>query len=379
MKTFVFIGVIIAALLVGSLGTYFVRGTNPLTTTTTTTLSTTKIVTSASNETVTSTSTQTVTSSETSTQTLPVVTSSVTQDITSTLTILPTTSTPVLTSFSFNERNALAYFKLLNTTTGLLRDYQNDSRIFVADDQALDYYALMDLYASNGDASALTLANQINTSSQSYGGLFRYWNPVFTLFGHYPSAKHWNVTTGYNKNFTAGGGYSIEATIFPTNATHPIEIKQYADVGLYDALWNIVVANVTGSEGNLTNAAAIFNEIQTECTNYGCTDAGYFSAGVPSTVVYSSYKIALDLIVYKELLASGSFSSINTAQVNETINRLIYVANQLQAPDGGVYTQFNAYGELIVPFGLGSNSSENGETTSLFLLADHLWSTGHLT
>jgi hypothetical protein len=96
-------------------------------------------------------------------------------------------------------------------------------------------------------------------------------------------------------------------------------------------------------------------------------------------VVYSSYKVALDLIAYKELLVAGASNLINTDQVNETINNLLYVANQLQAPDGGVYTQYNAYGSNIVPFGPGSSSSENAETTALFTLAYYLWNSGSLT
>jgi len=95
--------------------------------------------------------------------------------------------------------------------------------------------------------------------------------------------------------------------------------------------------------------------------------------------VYSSYKVALDLIAYKELENSGAFAAINNTSVNETISHLMYVADQLQAPDGGVYTSYNAYGDNIVPFGLGSNFAENGETTALFALAYHLWNTGRLT
>ena len=158
----------------------------------------------------------------------------------------------------------------------------------------------------------------------------------------------WNVTTGYTENFPSNNGYSIEV-IFPTNASHPIEIKQYADIALYDALWNIATASVGG---NLMQTASIFNAIQTECADYGCADAGYFSPGVPSTVVYSLYKIALDLIVYKELLASGTFSSINSALVNETVNHLFYVANQLQSQMAECTFKYNAYGDNIVPFGL---------------------------
>ena len=75
---------------------------------------------------------------------------------------MPAGNIPVpSSSLAFNEKTALAYFQSLNTTTGLLRDYQNDSRIFLADDQALDYYALTDIYATTQDASALSLANQI--------------------------------------------------------------------------------------------------------------------------------------------------------------------------------------------------------------------------
>ncbi|MDA4129429.1 MAG: hypothetical protein OK457_01540 [Thaumarchaeota archaeon] len=295
--------------------------------------------------------------------------------------IVSTTETSFASNFTFSETSALAYFKNLNTTTGLLRDYHNDVQIFLADDQALDYNALKDLYASTRDPSALGLANQINSSiSQNYDGMYKYWNPVFTLFGHYPSDSVWNVTTGYNRVFGNDSGYLIEATIFPTNQSHPMELKQYADVAVYYIIWNILVANTTGPSGpNLFNAVGAFNALQTECINYGCQDAGYFSPGVPSNVVYSSYKIALDLIAYKELQATSLFKDINNAYTNETINHLLYVAGQLQAPDGGVYTSYNAYGQNIVPFGLGSYSAENGETTALFELAFHLWSTGHLT
>jgi hypothetical protein len=95
--------------------------------------------------------------------------------------------------------------------------------------------------------------------------------------------------------------------------------------------------------------------------------------------VFSSYKVALDLIVYKELQNSGAFSAINNLYTNETINHLMYVADNLQAPDGRVYTNYNAYGENIVPFGVGSTFAENEETTALFALVYQLRNTGHLT
>ena len=214
---------------------------------------------------------------------------------------------------------------------------------------------------------------------KSTADCIRYWNPIFLLFGHFLSTTAWNVSTGYNQAFPNYTGYFIDATIFPTNTTHPIEIKQYADIALYYVLWNLFVANSTGSNVNMLQATGTFNALQTECVNYGCEDAGYFSPGVPSTVVFSSYKVTLDLIVYKELQNSGGFSAINNLYTNETISHLMYVADNLQAPDGGVYTNYNAYGENIVPFGVGSNFAENGETTALFALAYQLWNTGHLT
>jgi hypothetical protein len=282
-------------------------------------------------------------------------------------------SSPINNSLEFNESNALNYYLSLNTSTGLLSDYRGDSTIYLADDQALDYNALTDIGLMTGNTTALQLATQINqTMTQSYGSLYSYWNEVFVLFGKYPSTNQWNVTGGVNENIATEGPYTVLATVFPVDDNFGADIGQYVDLALYEAIWNAEVANATGSGGSLSAALNIFNATQASCANYGCFD----SSNVGQAIAYQSYKLALDLIAYKVLLNEGAFryaSSQEMASINETIIKLVYAADQLQAPDGGVYTQYNVSNGIVSPVGAGVTVDENGETTSLFAIAYYLW------
>lgn len=237
----------------------------------------------------------------------------------------------------------------------------------------LDYNALLDINAMSGNRTALELANQINdTMTAKYGSLYSFWNEVFVLFGKYPSAKSWNVSAGVNQAFSELGPYHILSTVSPESNNTGVELQQYVDVAMYYAIWNAKVAGIARSGGNLTAANSIFSSTQESCTNYGCMD----SSNIGQTSAYQSFKVALDLIAYNVLLESGAFASATASemvQVNSTINRLVYVANELQAPNGGVYTQYNVDHGCIAPIGPGVQIAENGETTSLFAIAYYLW------
>jgi hypothetical protein len=281
----------------------------------------------------------------------------------------------ITTPIQFSEENAYNYFQSLNTSTGLLSDYRGDHTIYLSDDQALDYNALMDIFNSTGNSNALRLANQINTTmSENFGSLYGIWNEVFVLFGQFPSKTTWNVTGGVNQNYGTDNGYQMLSTVFPKDNDTTVELGEYADIALYYAIWNAKVAGLGGSGGTLIEANQTFAGIQSDCTDYGCTD----DANVGQASAFQSYKVALDLISYRLLFDAGAFndaSSSEMVQIDQIINRLAYVANQLQAPDGGVYTQYNIVSGRVVPVGPGVTSAENGETTSLFVILSNIWTT----
>jgi hypothetical protein len=236
-------------------------------------------------------------------------------------------STAINNTLKFSQSSALNYFASLNTSTGLLSDFHGDSIIYLSDDQPLDYNALLDIHASTGNALALRLANQINgTMTRDYGSLYRYWNEVYVLYGRYPSVYTWNTTGGINQLVSSNNeGFRVLSTVFPADQNNGVELQQYVDLALYYAVWNAKVASMGSSGGNLTSAAGTFGAVQSDCANYGCLD----SANVGGARAYQSYKVALDLIAYKELQVAGAFRSTSgdeMAYMNETINRLLYVA-----------------------------------------------------
>jgi hypothetical protein len=277
---------------------------------------------------------------------------------------------PINMSLQFQDAAALNYYLSLNTSTKLLSDTRGDNTIYLSDDQPLDYNALMDIHSSTGNATALALATQINnTMTSNYGSLYRFWNGVFVVFGDYPSAESWNITGGVNQALPSDDSYKVFSTVFPVDTNSPVELRQYADIALYYAIWN---AEAAGGGGSLATADKVFLSSQSFCSNYGCKDA----SNVGQATAYQSFKLALDLIAYKILLETGAFNSVSSltmTQVNATIDHMIAIANQLQASNGGVYTQYNVEDGIIVPVGSGIALAENGETTSLFAIASYLW------
>ena len=84
---------------------------------------------------------------------------------------------------------------------------------------------------------------------------------------------------------------------------------------------------------------------------------------------YTSYKLALDLIAWKSLEANPNTSGFANNYIPEMKN-VTSIMSLLQASDGGVWTNYAVNNGRIA---FGTNVSlENGETTSLFVIAANL-------
>jgi hypothetical protein len=81
---------------------------------------------------------------------------------------------------------------------------------------------------------------------------------------------------------------------------------------------------------------------------------------------YDSYKLALDLIVFKALMGDRH-TEASVVSDNSTLNQVQGMMSKLQDGDGGVLTNYKFVGgRLVIP----PNTYENGETTSQFVLAE---------
>ena len=248
---------------------------------------------------------------------------------------------------SFNCKNALNFYSSeLNTSLGLMSVTPKGTTIYLSDDQALDYNALLKLYDETGNSTALTLANQINFSIQSYGGLYGHWNGVFVLFGDYPVP--WNFSSGNNIKIETNGKYTIYSTIFNVTQS-PASTSHYVDLELYYAMYNLQMKNYSAAEEAFTNANRLWN--------------GFGFADRACNTTYASYKLALDLIVWK-MMENITQTKQFATQYTPVLNQVASIYSALQESDGGVCTDYIVTNGLVQLAGL-----ENGETTSLFVLA----------
>jgi hypothetical protein len=250
---------------------------------------------------------------------------------------------------TFNFKQALNFYASeLNTSIGLMSTTPNGTTIYLADDQALDYIALLGLYDKTGNSSALALANQINASIQTYGGLFHNWNAIFVLFGDYQLP--WNFSSGNKIIVEQKGQYTINTTVF-NNIMGPYNTAKYTDLELYYAIYNLKTGNYSGAEDAFIAANRLWN-------GFGFADAAV------TNNAYSSYKLALDIMVWK-ILENSSQTEQFAIQYTPELNQVQREFSSFQQGDGGVITDYKITNGAIMPTG-----QENGETTSLFVLAD---------
>jgi hypothetical protein len=259
-------------------------------------------------------------------------------------------------TFSFNQTQALPFYsKLAIPTEGgaLLQPFPGSERIYLADDQALDYYALLNIANSTHSTLASSLASEINGSISAWGGFYKYWNPVFVVTGDYPNV--WIVENGSDRQIgsldSGSENYSVKATVFLPNPSY--DYYNYSDQDFYYSLWYLHSGNYSGAENAFAKANSFWN-------GYGFKDSA-FSSGE-----YDSYKLALDLIVWKLLEANHQTSNFANGYILEMKN-VTSIMSQLQGSDGGVWTNYMVSNGQIV-FG-NIVSLENGETTSLFVIA----------
>jgi hypothetical protein len=258
--------------------------------------------------------------------------------------------------FSFNQTLTSSFFSKLAVPTeggALLQTFSGSQTIYLADDQALDYTALLNISASIGSTLAGSEASEINNSISSWGGFDKYWNPAFIITGDYPSV--WTIENGTDQQIgsivSGGKNYSIKATVFSDNPN--FDYYNYADQDFYYTLWNLHTGNYSGAENAFTTANRFWN-------GYGFHD----NASLNSE--YDSYKLALDLIVWKSLEQNPSTTTFASSYITEMKN-VTSIMSLLQASDGGVWTNYVVNNGQIL-FGK-SISHENGETTSLFVIA----------
>ncbi|MGP8057872.1 MAG: hypothetical protein ACLP9K_09765 [Nitrososphaerales archaeon] len=238
------------------------------------------------------------------------------------------------------------YASELNASLGLMSTTPKGTTIYLSDDQALDYNALLKLYNETGNSTALSLADQIKSSIQSYGGLYGHWNGAFVLFGHYPTP--WNFSSGTDITIGTSGGYTIKSTIF-NETMGPASTSHYADLEMYYAAYNMQVKNYATAEDAFISANSLWNGL-------GFVDKAY-------TSTYASYKLALDLIVW-EMMDNTNQTKQFATQYTPVLNQVASIFLALQGSDGGVYTDYVVTNGLVQHAG-----QENGETTSLFILA----------
>ncbi|MHB2035857.1 MAG: hypothetical protein ACYCPW_03830 [Nitrososphaerales archaeon] len=262
-------------------------------------------------------------------------------------------------SFLFNEARALEFYqKLVVNSSGLLQTFPGSYVIYLADDQALDCYALQQIFNSTGNSLASSEAQGIISSMSSWGGLYNYWNPIFVTVGDYSESWVWSngVDQQISSTVSDGKNYTIMATVFSPNPN--FDYYNYSDQEFYYALWSL-------HAGNYTSAETAFEAANHFWKGYGFADQA-FSA---SNGIYTSYKLALDLIVWKSLESNLNTANFATSYVPEMKN-VTSIMSGLQGADGGVLTNYAVSRGVVVANA--SISLENGETTSLFTLANNL-------
>jgi len=257
-------------------------------------------------------------------------------------------------NFSFNASLALNFYKESRTPLGLVALYPGSNTIYLSDDQALDYYALLDIYNSTGNPIATELASEINSTMNSHwGGLFKYWNPVFYIL---QNRSFWMDENGVNNLLSTvqdpnGTSYFVNTTVFSPDPN--FNFSSYADLELYYCIWNLHVGNYSAAESTFHLANSYWD-------GYGFND-GAFSKGE-----YTSYKLAVDLIAWKMLESNQSTRTFADEYLNQ-IHDVTSIMSKLQSSNGGVWTNYFMQPDGSISFGPGI--TQNGETTSLFAIA----------
>lgn len=281
-------------------------------------------------------------------------TTTTTTTTTTTITYSTTTTVTTDVSFSFDRISAVNFYSSLMSPLGLLTDYPGSHTVWLADDQGLDYYALMSIYYSTANSTALGLAGQLNSSIQQWGGFCKYWNPALEVIGCYPETTQ--VMCGTNQEIRVVQGYTVDATVFkPYPGFH---YWLFADLRAYHVLQDIYFGNYTG-----TGAESEFSRLSRMWDGHGFNDSVFQN---DTTHTYQSYKLA-DYVIAWEALADNSATRQFALGYSTTVQGVAAVMSKLQSSDGGVWTGYRvsdgqmSYGSAV--------SSQNGETTSLFVFA----------
>jgi len=260
-------------------------------------------------------------------------------------------------TFSFNNGNAVKFYDNLMTPIGLETPYNGSKTVWLSDDQGLDYSALMKIYSSTGNATSLKIASEIKSSIQQWGGFYAYWNPVFEVFGSYPNSTA--VISGNDITVGMSGGYTINTTKFTPNPG--FNYSEYADQLAYRVLLNL-------HNGNYCAAESSFNMLSGMWSSSGGKGFADKAFQDDPLHIYQSFKLALYIITWKAL-ANVSATQRFALGYQTTAAEVAALMSSLQSPTGGVWTgyKFSANGQMV--FGQ-SISLTNGETTSLFVLAN---------
>ena len=380
-------GLLIAGILIGVTGYYLAAAYQPSTATrtdtttarftttvrtirlttitqsTTQTQTTTQPTTFTQRQTTTHTTTQPTTFTQTDTTTrthIATQTTTTTQSTTQTqtttqpTTITQSTTTTITTdvSFNFNRINAVGSYGSLMSPLGLLTDYPGSHTIWLADDQGLDYSALLSLYYSTANSTALSLAKQLNSSIAPWGGFCKYWNPALEVIGCYPVDTQ--VMCGTNQEINVTQGYTVDATVF--NSCPGFQYWLFADLLAYHVLLDTHFGNYTGAETE-------FNELSGMWDGHGFSDQVFQT---DSNHTYQSYKLA-DYVIAWKALADNSATRQFALGYNTTVQNVAAAMSELQSSAGGVWTGYRiSNGQMSYGSGI---SLTNGETTSLFIFA----------
>lgn len=273
------------------------------------------------------------------------------------LTLFPRGVVSAQVSFSFNETSAVGFYNQLSTSTGLEVDYPGSYTIWLSDDQALDYHALLNMYNSTRDSDALKLAKQINSSIVQWGGFYEYWNPVFEVIGSYPDSTQ--VMCGTDMTIGASQGYTIKTTVF--KFCPGFQYSFFADLLSYHVLLDLQTKDYTGAESEFGTLSKMWD-------GHGFVDQPFQD---DTSHTYQSYKLATYVIAWKALDGNAITQQFAQSYLS-TVNYVASIMASLQSDGssgwaGGVWTGYRfSNGQLI--YGK-TVSLENGETTSLFVLA----------
>ena len=153
--------------------------------------------------------------------------------------------------FSFNESEALTFYSNISTSLGLVTTFPNSHEIYLSDDQALDYYSLLQIYHDTSNTDATDLAQKINNTMAQYGGLFQYWNPVFEILGNYGPFGN-SPANGSDITYGTNGSYTIKYTNFSANPN--FNYSQYSDALAYRVLLDIHHQNYSLAETDFTKS-----------------------------------------------------------------------------------------------------------------------------